>query len=125
VTFGPSPHPGPRGRRGRRRAQRQIDGSLRYRCFSPVCSDAGTGTVILRRDELELIRLIDILGLTQEETAAAVGVSRKTVWRDLHEARRKIALALVEGRAIRILECDEQKTAFCPPLRDESGTDAR
>ncbi|MCK5031133.1 MAG: DUF134 domain-containing protein, partial [Thermoplasmatales archaeon] len=40
--------------------------------------------------------------LTQEEAAAKMGVSRKTLWTDLQRARKKVVDALVNGYAIRI-----------------------
>ena len=52
--------------------------------------------------EVEALRLVDIEGLTQEEAAMEMGVSRRTFWNDLMEARRKVAYALVNGCAIRI-----------------------
>ncbi|RLG37226.1 hypothetical protein DRN79_03515, partial [Methanosarcinales archaeon] len=57
---------------------------------------------MLRIEELESIRLKDLLGMTQEEAARYMGVSQPTFHRILTEAHRKIAKALVEGNAIRI-----------------------
>jgi hypothetical protein len=53
-------------------------------------------------DELEALRLADLEGLYQEAVAARMGVSRPTVGRILESARRKVAEALVLGRALRI-----------------------
>jgi len=57
-------------------------------------------SVVLTVPEVECLRLVDVLGLTQEEAAMEMGVSRKTLWNDLKEARRKVALALSEGKTI-------------------------
>ena len=57
--------------------------------------------ITLNPDEIELLRLIDLEDLEQEEAAEKLGVSRKTAWRDLHEARRKIADALVRRQGNR------------------------
>jgi len=54
-------------------------------------------------DELETLRLVDCEGLTQEETAKRMGISRGTVWRCLDSARRKAARMLVEGRELKIV----------------------
>ncbi len=50
--------------------------------------------------ELEVIMLIDIEDLNQLEAGERMGTSRGTVWRLLQSARRKIAMALIEGRRI-------------------------
>jgi predicted DNA-binding protein (UPF0251 family) len=54
----------------------------------------------LSLDEFETIRLLDHVGLDQEQAAAKMGVSRPTVTRVYASARRKIADALVTGQAI-------------------------
>jgi predicted DNA-binding protein (UPF0251 family) len=51
-------------------------------------------------DELEALRLCDLLGLSQEEAGARMGISRGTVQRLLASARAKVADALVHGKAL-------------------------
>ena len=69
-------------------------------------------------EELEAVRLKDLGSLDQADCAAAMGLSRATFQRILQSARRKIAMALVEGRSIiikggnymvknRVFECQE------------------
>ena len=58
--------------------------------------------VDLSRDELEAIRLADLEGLSQEEGAARMNISRATFGRIAARARQKVAEALVRGRAIHI-----------------------
>lgn len=53
-------------------------------------------------DELEAIRLVDLEGLSHEQAAGAMGVSRQTVGRVLERGRAKVAEALVGGKAILI-----------------------
>ena len=53
-------------------------------------------------EEAEAIRLKDLEGLEQEECAQRMRISRPTFHRVLELARRKVADALVNGRAIRI-----------------------
>jgi predicted DNA-binding protein (UPF0251 family) len=53
-------------------------------------------------DELEAIRLADYEGLYHEEGATRMQVSRPTFGRILSEARRKVAEAIVDGKALRI-----------------------
>ncbi len=55
-------------------------------------------------DELEAIRLKDLEGLDQEESARRMGVSRPTFHRILSTARKKIATAILEGKALKIDE---------------------
>ncbi|MGB2726881.1 MAG: DUF134 domain-containing protein [Halobacteriota archaeon] len=57
---------------------------------------------ILKVEELESVRLKDYLRMSQEEAAKRMGVSQPTFHRIISEAHRKIAEALVEGKAIRI-----------------------
>jgi predicted DNA-binding protein (UPF0251 family) len=53
-------------------------------------------------EEVEALRLVDLLGLSHDEAASRMGVSRKTLWRDLTTARRRLVEALVNGWAIQI-----------------------
>lgn len=59
-------------------------------------------TIFLTLEELEAIRLVDLEGMDQQEAALNMGVSRKTLWNDLKSARKKVAMALINGYAIRI-----------------------
>jgi predicted DNA-binding protein (UPF0251 family)/predicted Fe-Mo cluster-binding NifX family protein len=58
--------------------------------------------VVLSVDEFETLRLADHEGLYHEEAAVRMGVSRPTFGRVLSSARRKVADALVGGKALRI-----------------------
>jgi predicted DNA-binding protein (UPF0251 family) len=58
--------------------------------------------VAMTLDELEALRLADLEGLYQEEAAGQMGVSRPTLGRILESAHRKVAEALVLGKALRI-----------------------
>jgi predicted DNA-binding protein (UPF0251 family) len=57
---------------------------------------------VIKLEELEAIRLKDLLGLEQEECAEKMEVSRPTFQRILISAREKIADSLCGGKAIRI-----------------------
>jgi predicted Fe-Mo cluster-binding NifX family protein/predicted DNA-binding protein (UPF0251 family) len=59
-------------------------------------------TVALERDELEALRLADLEGRYQDAAAAAMGVSRQTFGRIIESARRKVADALLNARALQI-----------------------
>jgi uncharacterized protein len=94
---------------------RTFDGAPSARCFAPRCGSDNNGeSVSLLPEELAVLDLIDIQGLEQEMAAATLGISRKTVWRDIHEAHRKIADALVHGKALEIGGCLRRKNGICP-----------
>lgn len=105
--------------RGRPRVQRRLDPEGPVRCYAPQCQLQGEEeVVVLLPEELELLKLIDLRGLEQEEAANILGVSRRTAWRDLHEARRKIADALVNGKGIQVAGCRLRSSGNCPRLSD-------
>jgi predicted DNA-binding protein (UPF0251 family) len=58
--------------------------------------------VELTVDEVEALRLTDVERLSQEEAARRLGVSRQTVGRVVDSAHRKVADALVNGKALAI-----------------------
>jgi len=58
--------------------------------------------VNLSMDELEALRLCDLKNLEQTEAAKKMKISQSTLQRILTSARKKVALALVEGKAIKI-----------------------
>jgi predicted DNA-binding protein (UPF0251 family) len=63
----------------------------------------------LAKDELEALRLCDLLGRTQEEAGSEMGVSRGTVQRLVTQARSKVARALVEGCALILGETEPKE----------------
>lgn len=58
--------------------------------------------VILTVEETEAIRIKDIENLDQAQCGEQMNISRPTFQRILYSARRKIADALLNGKAIRI-----------------------
>ena len=58
--------------------------------------------VALDVEEWEALRLADSQGLSHEEAGNVMGVSRPTFGRILGRARKKVAEALVHGKAIQI-----------------------
>ena len=73
-----------------------------YRSFS---SDdvADAETVRMTVDEFETIKLLDGNGLTQEECAARMHISRTTVTAIYNSARKKVADMLVNGKQLLIV----------------------
>lgn len=60
--------------------------------------------VVLARDELEALKLKDYDNLIQEEAAQKMGISQPTFQRILTSARQKVTSAIVEGKAVKIIE---------------------
>jgi len=70
------------------------------------------GGVLLALDELEALRLADLNGMSQEQAAALMNVSRATFGRIAARARAKVADALVHGRSIAV---EGGEVRFHPP----------
>lgn len=58
--------------------------------------------VSLELDELEALRLADLEALYQADAAQRMGISRQTFANILDRAHRKVADALIHGKALRI-----------------------
>ncbi len=58
--------------------------------------------IVLTMDELEAIRLADLQACYQEAAARQMEISRQTFGNIINSARKKIAAALVQGKAIKI-----------------------
>lgn len=94
----------------RPRKSRTICTLPRVKAFEPILSESGaenspesgceSQSIVMGLDEYEAIRLIDLLGCTQEECAQQMGVARTTVQIVYESARRKLAAALVEGNRL-------------------------
>lgn len=99
-----NPNECPKGRCGWPRVRRCIDLNGASGCYAPICPhrQETAESVVVFPEEIVVLKLVDLDDLSQEEAAGVLGVSCKTAWRDLHEARRKIADALVNGKAIRV-----------------------
>ncbi|ACL70576.1 DUF134 domain-containing protein [Halothermothrix orenii] len=82
--------------------ERRVEYIPEIRYFKPAGIPArDIKEVNLSIEEVEAIRLKDLEGLTQEECARKMEVSRPTFQRVLTGAREKIARALIEGKALR------------------------
>ena len=73
--------------------------------------------IVLTVDEFEAIRLADYEGLYQEQAAEKMNISRQTFGRIVESARKKIAEALTNGKALKIeggdIEMDEMRRVRC------------
>ena len=60
--------------------------------------------VLLDQDELECLRLADLMTFSQDKAAREMHISRATFGRIVESARRKVADAILNGKAVRINE---------------------
>jgi predicted DNA-binding protein (UPF0251 family) len=58
--------------------------------------------VVLLPDELEALKLYEVDGLDQKQSAEKMKISQPTFARTLSSAIKKVALAIIKGRAIKI-----------------------
>lgn len=83
--------------------RRFVSGSPVASVFKPAGIPLRTlDEVVLTLDEFEALRLADLEELYQEAAASRMRISRPTLSRILDSARRKVADALVHGKALRI-----------------------
>ena len=98
---------------------RKIDGLPDTNYYKPKgipSTDLEEVTVTI--DEFEAIRLADLEGLYQEKAADKMNISRQTFGRIIESAHKKIAEALVFGKAIKIEGGEiEKKDCGCPRCR--------
>ena len=91
--------------RARKKRCIYVDTNARY--FKPRGVPLGNLDIIrLTFEELEAIRLKDLVGLEQTEACEKMGVSQPTFHRILKEARNKVSDALVNSKAIEIFGGD-------------------
>lgn len=88
---------------GRKRKARNITVDHSAVCFKP-CGVRGRDLeqIKLNEDEMEAIRLADYEGLYQQECADKMEISRTTFSRLVESARKKIADALMNSKALSI-----------------------
>ena len=84
---------------GRREKLRRVGIIPEYRGFTPDGLASGDA-IDMTVDELEVLRLCDLEGLNQEAVAQQMGIARTTVAAICSRAHRKVANALVNGRAL-------------------------
>lgn len=71
--------------------------------FGPVGNiDPFKGEVTMSVEAFEVIRMMDLVGLTQDQAAEMMGVARSTVQRIYDEARKSLAESLVNGKVLKI-----------------------
>ena len=89
--------------RGRKRKNRNIDVDFSEVCFKPCGVERNSlDKVTVYEDEMEAIRLADLESMYQQECADKMGISRTTFSRLVESARKKIADALLNQKAISV-----------------------
>jgi len=81
--------------------------------------------VCLEMDELEAMRLADLESLSHEDAAQRMNVSRATFGRIVALGRKKVADALVHGKAIRIEGGEVELRPPPPPFGGPHGPRGR
>lgn len=82
---------------------RRVESMPRVNYFKPSgIPMAYLEEIVLTVDELEALRLKDLVGLEQNDCAVRMGVAQSTLQRILVSAREKLTKAIVEGKALRI-----------------------
>ena len=74
----------------------------KFLCSTPSGDEISTNGQTLSLEEFETIRLIDYIGLTQEQCASQMHVARTTVQRMYTDARKKIATFIITGSSLDI-----------------------
>lgn len=84
-------------------SERRLQAGLPSRVMKPAGLPARElEEIALGFDEAEALRLADLEGLYQEAAARSMGVSRATFGRIVEGARRKVADAVLNGKALRV-----------------------
>jgi predicted DNA-binding protein (UPF0251 family) len=92
-----------RWRHGRYRSSRFIEKIPDVTFFKPAGVPMWDLEIVeMTYPEVEALRLVDYEGLTQEEAAVQMGISRRFLWSDVNSARKKVAYALSNGCALQI-----------------------
>lgn len=88
---------------GRKRKQLRVEMETHTLQIVPFPLKPGS-PIFITPEELEAMRLVDLLGKTQEEAARSMRCSRATVSRLLRSGRRKLMQGIIEGRSIFIVK---------------------
>jgi len=84
--------------------KRLVKHRLTYKSFGPVNPEGNKDTkfIAIPADQLEAMRLADLEGLSQNDAADQMGVSRQTFGRIVEQARQSVTFALINGYMLNI-----------------------
>lgn len=74
----------------------------KYEEFKPEGCAKKVDYVEIEREEVEALRLKNIEGLCQTKSAKNMGISQSTFQRILSSAYKKVSIALIEGKIIKL-----------------------
>lgn len=95
---------------GRHKKWKKVRCVLEHDCFGPMnieqienLTDAEVdSSVIMTVEEYETVRLMDYCNMTQAESAKYLEIARTSVQKLYDQARKKMAVSLVNGKILRI-----------------------
>ncbi|MFH1411908.1 MAG: DUF134 domain-containing protein [Candidatus Omnitrophota bacterium] len=88
--------------KGRPRKKKIIHSRPSIDCFGPKGPIGTIEEIPVSVEEYEAIRLHDLLGKPQKQAAMSMGISQQSFSQMVRRARRKVADAIVNAKAIRI-----------------------
>ena len=86
----------------RPKCDKKIGPCPKYEEFKPEGCTKSVELVEIEREEAEALRLKNIVGLDQKESAKKMGISQSTFQRILSSAYKKVSRALIEGQIIKL-----------------------
>ncbi len=103
---------------------RRVAGKPAAAIFKPAGIPARMlAEVVMTLDEFEAIRLADFEGLYQDQAAERMRISRPTFGRIVEIARRKVAEAIILGKALKIeggpVQAEPSRPLRCPACKVE------
>jgi predicted DNA-binding protein (UPF0251 family) len=86
----------------RPKCDKKVGPGPKYEEFKPEGCPKSMGMIEIAREESEALRLKNIVGLDQKESAKKMGISQSTFQRILTGAYKKVSQALIEGKIIKL-----------------------
>ena len=104
---------------------RKVSGDVTAKYFKPQgIPMRDLEEIAMELDEIEAIRLADLEGLYQVDAAARMGVSRQTFGNIIARAHKKVASALLCGKALRIASATDSALCVVASESEQQGAKA-